>query len=623
MAGSSNGLFGGGGWSSFILGETPLPFGLIRPPVLGWRGPAPPRPAIVQHPAAPAAQPPQGEGRAPAALPQGKRSAGRTWQEDEGARRGKVLRFWREAVSMRPLFSALGRQIAAAQTQAEEEASIEDAFRGKATATLERRAVSLKLFLRWAAVAVPSKQVPLEEGTLYRYARALAEEGAPPTRAQSMLEAARFVVGTWGCDVRLEDLVSARLLGATQASSDRKRLLKQRPPLQACTVAKLEAFMFSEAPVPERIMAGFVLFLVHCRFRCYDAVRLAAEPVLVEGAGPTFIETAGVSDFMKSGQAKRRRRRAVPVVGLACGALGWPWAREWLNFRAAAGLNAARDGTLAPAHCADGSWARAAVTSTEVNAWLKRFLASTGLEESSVADVGTHSCKPTLLSWAAKAGLRGEHRRMLGGHAKPKEFVMLEYSRDALSTPLLALDCMLSDLRAGRFDPEAGRGSYRGDFQTLAARAGLEEHEQEAVRAAAAEPPEGEGQEGGVGEERRLADPEASNDDGEGQGDDHAEPDDSGPDDSDESSGTTESEQESVDEEPPKTGASKPPTAKHAELEGRAVYKHPRLGTQHLAKKDAPDDLHVTCGKAKSSLDLEASPVDFVGPFCLRCFAMI
>jgi len=155
--------------------------------------------------------------------------------------------------------TARGGCLGSAQTQAEEEASIEDAFRGKATSTLERRAVSIRLFLRWAAVAVPGKQVPLEEGTLYRYARALAEENAPPTRAQSMLEAVRFVSGTWGCDLKLEELISARVLGATQASSDRKRLLKQRPPLQACTVAKLEAYLFSGAPVHDRILAGFVL----------------------------------------------------------------------------------------------------------------------------------------------------------------------------------------------------------------------------------------------------------------------------------------------------------------------------------------------------------------------------
>eukprot|EP00972_Heterocapsa_arctica_P075691 11164176-Heterocapsa_arctica.AAC.1 len=45
----------------------------------------------------------------------------------------------------------------------------------------------------------------------------------------------------------------------------------------------------------------------------------------------------------------------------------------------------------------------------------------------------SHSCKATALSWAAKAGLRPGSRRLLGGHAKPKDLSMLEYSRDALA----------------------------------------------------------------------------------------------------------------------------------------------------------------------------------------------
>eukprot|EP00972_Heterocapsa_arctica_P078118 11521972-Heterocapsa_arctica.AAC.1 len=41
----------------------------------------------------------------------------------------------------------------------------------------------------------------------------------------------------------------------------------------------------------------------------------------------------------------------------------------------------------------------------------------------------SHSCKATALSWAAKAGLRPGSSRLLGGHAKPKDLSMLEYSR--------------------------------------------------------------------------------------------------------------------------------------------------------------------------------------------------
>ena len=194
---------------------------------------------------------------------------------------------------------------------------MEDAFCGKATATLEKRASSLKLYLR-AAVSAPGRPVPLDEPTVYRYVRALAEECAPASRAQSFVEALRFLVGTWGCKVSLPDVLSARVLGATQASSDRKRLLRQRPPLTASVVGQLEAYLFADADPGDRLVAGLALFLVHARFRFYDAVRLCVEPTVAETGGTGFFECSAVSDHLKSGRTKRRRwaSRAGCLAGL-------------------------------------------------------------------------------------------------------------------------------------------------------------------------------------------------------------------------------------------------------------------------------------------------------------------
>ena len=98
------------------------------------------------------------------------------------------------------------------------------------------------------------------------------------------------------------------------------------------------------------------------------------------------------------------------------------------------------------------------------------------LTEEGVADVpsyGTHSAKATLLSWAAKAGLAPELRKLLGGHADAKDRTMHAYSRDVMARPLQELALLLSkvrsgefapdETRSGRWHPEKARGGVDGD----------------------------------------------------------------------------------------------------------------------------------------------------------------
>ena len=46
---------------------------------------------------------------------------------------------------------------------------------------------------------------------------------------------------------------------------------------------------------------------------------------------------------------------------------------------------------------------------------------------------------------------------MLGGHAKPKDMSMLEYSRDALAKPLTELSDVMMWIRTAQFDPDRTR----------------------------------------------------------------------------------------------------------------------------------------------------------------------
>ena len=54
--------------------------------------------------------------------------------------------------------------------------------------------------------------------------------------------------------------------------------------------------------------------------------------------------------------------------------------------------------------------------------------------------MSTHSCKRTLLSWAAKAGLSREDRLLLGAHKLAEESSLITYPVDPLSGPLQRLE---------------------------------------------------------------------------------------------------------------------------------------------------------------------------------------
>ena len=97
---------------------------------------------------------------------------------------------------------------------------------------------------------------------------------------------------------------------------------------------------------------------------------------------------------------------------------------------------------------------------------MRELLLTGGGTPQEVERVGTHSCKVTLLAWAARYGMAIEARRALGYHLAPGTDSVLTYSRDALSGPLRLLEEMLAAVRAGRFVPDSTRS---GAFTALAA----------------------------------------------------------------------------------------------------------------------------------------------------------
>ena len=249
---------------------------------------------------------------------------------------------------------------------------------------------------------------------------------------------------------------SARIPGACLRAFEGKRLTVKAPPLPWRVMKLLEEETTKGSDL-RRILAGLVCFLVYTRSRCRDATKLQSEPKVdmandVDG----YIEVQAAA--VKTTRGYKKRRLGLPVAGPARGLSDSPWALPWLEARKKLYLTCDERGVLMPAKGPGHSYVDGvAMTAPQFTEILQHLLVDVGVEPSVAKRFSSHSCKATVLSWAAKYGLTLQERRLLGGHAKPGDKTPLEYSRDALAGPLHAVNGMLADIRSGRFDPDSTR----------------------------------------------------------------------------------------------------------------------------------------------------------------------
>jgi hypothetical protein len=153
-------------------------------------------------------------------------------------------------------------------------------------------------------------------------------------------------------------------------------------------------------------------------------------------------------------------KSALPVVGHAYGISGAQWASGLISLRKELKLEDSSGLLTVPRGDGCGFTAKP-MSGAEASIWLQELLVAGGFAAESVADLTTHSLRTTMLSWCAKFGVREGSRRILGYHSKPKDIMMLEYSRDALSGPLGALGEVLDCITNGSFDPDSSRSGYK------------------------------------------------------------------------------------------------------------------------------------------------------------------
>ena len=131
---------------------------------------------------------------------------------------------------------------------------------------------------------------------------------------------------------------------------------------------------------------------------------------------------------------------------------------SWISNRKSCSLQTAGlvQGALVPAPSIGDhvSWLQRPLSPGEVTNILKGFLAC------SDGNLSSHSLKATTLSWAAKAEVPRDQRKILGRHSAAIEGSDSFYSRDMSIGPVNSLQKVLALIRDGIFHPDASRANY-------------------------------------------------------------------------------------------------------------------------------------------------------------------
>eukprot|EP00435_Cladocopium_sp_Y103_P065682 s14_g27.t1 len=319
-----------------------------------------------------------------------------SWEEERESQLQMALKRWLIVVISFNKDTLVWRQLADEQDDVAKMVVLSDLFRGKAPATLLKRARALQKFCSHFGIGA----FPVGEVELYRF---------------------------------------------FQLERNKRHHLGE--------LDKLHAVLF-ESDGWDAVFSGAVLFVIYSRARWADATHSANLLADKDTAGSIWYLEAQCATH-KTMHAAMYKHRMLPLVAPALGVVAQPWADRWLQVRQALGIKLPPRHALVPAPALDGSPSKRPLTASEAGAWLRALLhgSTSQLEDRKLT---AHSMKSTMFSFAAKFGLSPETRLQLGYHTSGFRMVHT-YSRDAAAQPLLEPEKMLAAVREKTFLPDCTR----------------------------------------------------------------------------------------------------------------------------------------------------------------------
>ncbi|CAE7235270.1 unnamed protein product [Symbiodinium sp. CCMP2592] len=325
-----------------------------------------------------------------------------------------------------PLASELGKSLIDKLGGLVQEAvvaqSFADAFRAKASSTLNGHACALTRFSAWCACQA-AEPLRVDEEQLYAYLCEMRSSNRGATSGNKFLQSLTFLEYSVGLIFFSTDVaVSARVRGVARDMALTKAPLSQRPPLTVEQVAALEALLVNDLNDTDACVLGQILFAVHSAGRWRDIQGLQSVDVS-EGSETTLLLANGLKS--KTTQTAEAQRRLLPYVAISTGVSGYDWGDRWLTARRNEGLQWGGDFCLPSFSLRLGQWSTARMGSGEASSYLRDFLEAVNLPNSKV---GTHSLKTTLLTWASRSvriDFSEPERLHLGHHSAPGTRSML------------------------------------------------------------------------------------------------------------------------------------------------------------------------------------------------------
>ena len=376
------------------------------------------------------------------------------WPKQEAAKRDLALRRWRLIVEENIESTRLGRQMSELGNELasddEIRSVITDTFARKATSTLAKRSGPLLKFLIWHRREFGFSGMPPSEAKAYKYVKFLQRTKFAST-PRAFLSSVTFAQHILSMNGASEISDSERVRGACHNKLLEKRPLKQRRKFTVDEVKSLHQLSKASPCNYDRYASSFFLAQTYTRGR-YTGF-CASEKLIpdFDENDEGFLEAPTL--MSKTQTSADKKRTFLPQVAPAVGIITGNWARQFIEERKAQKIDHFR--WLLPTPCASGGWIDEPLSVSEASKWLKALLRQMG--HTNLDDVGTHTCKLTLLAWCASFGVPLDIRTLLGYHIPQHNMSAITYSRDAQALPLRHLCEVLQAVREGRFQPDVTR----------------------------------------------------------------------------------------------------------------------------------------------------------------------
>ena len=373
-----------------------------------------------------------------------------TWRQLREDQLGEALGCWVAFISRWESGVLVRDQLCSLPSEEDRKAMVADVLGNKAPATLRKRLRSLLKYETF--LTLESATFPANEFFLYKFLCVERDGGASMSSRKATFEAVifcRFALGVEELDLTVK---SRRCLG--NASNGEIHPKHRASPFTVEELGVLRERLEFSADAWDRVFCGAALLCTYARARWSDLMH--AEQIIYDydtAQNLAYIECPVA--YHKTMRSSVMRHDLLPMVAPGLGVSGSNWARLWKLARQELGLGDPPDWPVMPAPDKQGCPTVRPLDTEEMGRWLRCIITGSSAKLGE-RKLSSHSCKCTVLSYAAKRGVSVSDRQLLGYHTTAYKMA-LTYSRDSAAHPLMVLEKLIAEIRNGVFRPDETR----------------------------------------------------------------------------------------------------------------------------------------------------------------------